>query len=124
MTVLRLDHINIRTTNLERMISFYERILGLTVGPRPDFNFPGAWMYCGDQAIVHLVAVDADPVAYRRDQQLEHFAVSAEDMDGFTALLEREGIPYRPADVPGMPITQINIHDPDGNHLHVDFQTG
>ena len=25
-------------------------------------------------------------------------------------------------EVPGWGITQVNIHDPDGNHLHVDFQ--
>ena len=25
------------------------------------------------------------------------------------------------APVPGAPIVQINLHDPDGNHIHVDF---
>jgi hypothetical protein len=52
---------------------------------------------------------------------LEHFAISADDMTGFLAILQREGIAYHRVDVPGMPITQINLHDPDGNHLHIDF---
>ncbi|WP_420416108.1 VOC family protein [Pacificispira sp.] len=122
MPLRRLDHVNLRTANLERMIDFYTRILGLSVGPRPDFAFPGAWLYCEGQAIVHVVGVDAPPAPYRRDQQLEHFAVSADDMPAFLAVLEAEGIPFRPVDLPGMPITQINLNDPDGNHLHVDFK--
>lgn len=116
-----LDHVNLRTANLARMSDFYERVLGLKKGPRPDFDFPGAWHYSGGDAIIHLVGVDTPPTAYRRDQQLEHFALRGTDKDAFVALLEAEGIPYRPFDVPGMPITQINLDDPDGNHLHIDF---
>ena len=26
---------------------FYEGALGVTVGPRPDFPFPGLWLYNG-----------------------------------------------------------------------------
>ena len=33
------------------------------------------------------------------------------------------GIPYRLSRVPPGPVdvVQVNIHDPDGNHIHVDF---
>jgi hypothetical protein len=31
---------------------------------------------------------------------------------------------FRRVAVPGFPIVQINIWDPDGNHLHVDFDPG
>ncbi len=117
----RLDHVNLRTANLDRMVDFYCRILGLTVGPRPAFGFPGAWLYCEGFPIVHLVGVDDTPAAYRRDQQLEHFAIAADDMPDLLAVLDREDIPYHRVDLPDMPITQINIHDPDGNHLHIDF---
>ena len=117
----RLDHVNLRTAQLQRMIDFYCGVLGLTVGARPDFNFPGAWLYCDGFPIVHLVGVSDPPAPYRGDQQLEHFAISADDMTGFMAILQREGIAYHRVDVPGMPITQINLHDPDGNHLHIDF---
>jgi catechol 2,3-dioxygenase-like lactoylglutathione lyase family enzyme len=118
---LRLDHVNIRTSDLERAIAFYSEILGLKLGPRPDFGFPGAWLYSGEDAIVHLVGVADPPAPYRADQQLEHFALRGDDIDAFVALLEAKGVPYRPFDVPGTKITQINLDDPDGNHLHVDF---
>ena len=40
-----LDHFNIRTRNLAETVGFYEDVLGLEKGPRPNFAFPGAWMY-------------------------------------------------------------------------------
>ena len=40
-----LDHFNIRTRKLADTVRFYEDILGLEKGARPNFAFPGAWMY-------------------------------------------------------------------------------
>ena len=57
MPVKDLDHVNLRTANLAGMIAFYEKVLGLTLGPRPAFGFDGAWLYCGERATVHLIAV-------------------------------------------------------------------
>ena len=51
--VIDLDHVNITTTRLHQSVEFYT-ILGLRDGFRPDFEFDGAWMYCGDRAVVHL----------------------------------------------------------------------
>ena len=35
---------------------FYKEVLGLRVGPRPAFDFPGTWLYAGEEPIVHLAA--------------------------------------------------------------------
>ena len=121
MAIQRFDHVNIRTANLEAMTAFYKEVLGLSVGPRPNFNFPGAWLYCGDIAIVHLVGVSDPPVPYSVDQQLEHFALTADDFDGFLLVLEQKSLPYRLVRLGDIGVTQCNIHDPDGNHIHVDF---
>ena len=45
MSVGMLDHYNVSTRKLGDTIRFYEEVLGLTNGPRPPFNFPGAWLY-------------------------------------------------------------------------------
>ena len=37
-----LDHFNIRTRNLADTVRFYEDIMGLEKGARPNFAFPGA----------------------------------------------------------------------------------
>ncbi|MFY0692501.1 MAG: VOC family protein [Paracoccaceae bacterium] len=120
MNVTAFDHVNLRTSRIEEMIRWYGDILGLRQGKRPAFDGPGAWLYLGDQAIVHLVDVDTNPEA-GDNLSLEHFALRAEDMDAFTQHLEARDVPYRVAPVPGFGITQININDPDGNHIHVDF---
>lgn len=121
MPIDRLDHVNIRTANLDRMVSFYESALGFTNDWRPPFPFPGAWLYAGKHAVVHLIGVDTSP-GMADDLQLEHFAFTATDMDGFVANLEKLEIGYQIRNVPGTDIVQVNLWDPDGNHLHVDFR--
>ena len=122
MQIGKLDHVNLRTANLEAMTEWYERVLGLKTGPRPGFAFPGAWLYAGEHAAVHLVGVDAQPEP--GDPSLEHFAFSATGREEFLARLDKEGIDYQTREVPDFGITQVNIWDPDGNHLHVDFTDG
>jgi catechol 2,3-dioxygenase-like lactoylglutathione lyase family enzyme len=127
MTLLALDHVNLRTKNLDRLTSFYVEVLGLTKGPRPDFGFAGAWLYIGERAVVHLVGVSEEP---QRSEalHLEHVAFRGTDLQAFVARLERKSIEYRVGHVqvplPGGEATrlaQVNVFDPDGNHLHIDF---
>ena len=120
MALAQLDHVNIRTANLSAMVDFYERVLGLTNGARPPFGFPGAWLYCGETPAVHLIAVRDGP-APEGELRLEHFAFSATGLADFLGLLRCDGQDYQIGVVPGLGIIQVNIFDPDGNHIHVDF---
>lgn len=119
----RLDHVNLRTAQLDAMIDWYGEVLGLLSGPRPDFPFPGAWLYAGEQALVHLVGVDPAPTDPGEDLKLEHAAFSATDYAGIKARIEASGSRMTVVKVPGFPIVQINVWDPDGNHLHIDFHS-
>jgi len=124
MALKQLDHVNLRTGNLKAMIGFYETVLGLRLGPRPPFAFDGAWLYCAAQAPAHLIAVPESagmPEAGPACLQLEHFAFAGEGLVDFMAHLQRHGVAYRPAALPEFGIVQINLHDVDGNHLHIDF---
>ncbi len=120
MPLKSLDHVNIRTANLGAMIEWYEAVLGMPAGPRPDFPFPGAWLYVDQMPAVHLVGVDT-PVTDAGNLQLEHYAFGASGFDEFRANLDARGVAYTIDPVPGYPIVQINLHDCDGNHIHVDF---
>ncbi len=125
MAIEKLDHVNLRTTQLQAMVDWYETVLGLRQGPRPDFPFPGAWMYAGDGAVVHLVGIEGDPgIGSEAALKLEHFALSATDLQEFTSKLDSMGIEYRRNDLAGISVVQVNVWDPDGNHIHVDFATG
>ncbi|MFL4472139.1 VOC family protein [Tateyamaria armeniaca] len=122
MRITKLDHVNLRTAQLDRMIAWYVDILGLENGARPDFGFPGAWLYAGDAAIVHLIEVSGDPGAGSDgDLKLEHFALRATDVDAFEARLNAHGVPYKTSGIAELGIVAFNIWDPDGNHIHVDF---
>ena len=114
------DHVNIRTANLAAMVDWYGAVLGLVPGRRPDFPFPGAWLYLGDAALVHLVGVDAPPQP-GGDLRLEHAAFRATGLGPFLDRLRARDERFELARVPGFPIVQVNVWDPDGNHLHGDF---
>ncbi len=120
-TIQGLDHVNVRTAALDAMVAWYGRVLGLTPGPRPDFPFPGAWLYAGERPLIHLVATGAAPGADPADLRLEHFALAASDLPAFLERLEADGEPYRLRRLPTFGIVQVNVWDPDGNHIHVDF---
>ena len=118
-----LDHVNIRTADVERLATFYGEVLGLMRGPRPPFPFGGAWLYCGAKAAIHLVdASEAPPHSYDPlVLGLSHFAFSATGLAAFVARLQGLGIAHHVGQLPGRPLTQVNLRDPDGNALHVDF---
>ncbi|MBT8458629.1 MAG: glyoxalase [Rhodobacteraceae bacterium] len=122
MKLHRLDHVNIRTAQLGPMVEFYERILGLRAGARPDFGFPGAWLYLDEHPIVHLVGVEQECASV--DPKIEHFAIEATGLKEFISRLEAAGIAHAVRPVPGYPILQVNFRDVDGNHIHVDFNSG
>jgi catechol 2,3-dioxygenase-like lactoylglutathione lyase family enzyme len=121
MPLRALEHVNIRTPNVEVLANFYCEVLGLVRGPRPAFDFPGAWLYLGDRPVVHLVGVPAEPRP-TGTLRLEHFAFSADDIEGLLAILQLREIPFRVGTPPGFPLRQVSFCDPDGNRLHVDFE--
>ncbi|MEL0112212.1 MAG: VOC family protein [Rickettsiales bacterium] len=121
MPVSSLDHVNIRTSNLKEMTSFYSKVLGLKKGKRPAFKFGGAWLYCGNRATVHLVEVKKQPTL--NDPQLEHFAFKAIDINGTLKKLQKFGSKYETRIVPGGKIRQVHAYDPDGNHVEIAFST-
>jgi len=120
MGLLRLDHVNVCTRQLDKLKAFYSEVLGLTPGPRPNFSFGGAWMYCGSFPVVHLVERPALQPS-EGDLRIQHFALAANDLPGFLARLAKLGVEWRVGILDDFELCQINVHDPDGNHIHIDF---
>ena len=105
MALIGLDHVNIRTADLDGLCRFYEDVLGLVQGPRPSLISGGAWLYCRDLAVVHLVELD-DP-AKVDEVQIEHFAFRAEGLANFLARLDGKGITYKQTTVAGSGRRQV-----------------
>jgi catechol 2,3-dioxygenase-like lactoylglutathione lyase family enzyme len=123
MALRKLDHVNVRTHRLADMIAFYRDALGMRMGPRPAFNFGGAWMYCGEHPVVHLVEVASAPEPGSA-LRLEHFAFSADEPDELFARLDRAGVKHSEMTVDDFGLRQVHVNDPDGNHIHIDFRVG
>lgn len=120
MSMVRLDHVNIRTTRLDEMAAFYEDVLGLKRGKRPNFGFGGAWHYCKGQAVVHLV--EATRRVPAGEAQVEHFAFrNSGSMKRFQAKLRKHDAPYNVVSLDEINMRQVNVFDPDGNKIEVQF---
>ncbi len=119
MPLTSLDHVNIRTENLPEMVRFYEEVVGLKEGERPPFSFPGAWLYCGDRAALHLMGPAGEDVA--AVGQIDHFAFMASGLSEFITNLEDRNVEYETRTIPALGNTQVNVRDPDGNRIEIQF---
>jgi catechol 2,3-dioxygenase-like lactoylglutathione lyase family enzyme len=106
-----LNHANISTTKLGETITFFVDVLGLEVGPRPDFSFAGAWLYSGAQPVIHLVerAQSRDP-----EGAIDHVSFTVPDLGAAMARLDRLGVPYRWSEIPSGFGRQAFFKDPNG----------
>jgi catechol 2,3-dioxygenase-like lactoylglutathione lyase family enzyme len=88
MAIRAIDHVNIVTTDLEGTVAFYAEAIGLERGWRPDFSFPGAWLYAGERPVIHLAVGEraagfaAADAGVSGTGPLDHVAFDAEDFEG------------------------------------------
>ena len=108
MAIGKLDHVNLRTHRLKEMVEWYGRVLEMPSGARPDFPFPGAWLYADNYPTVHLNGCE-HVAEQSKDLALEHFAFKATGLKDFIARLKKLDERYEVAFVPGAPILQINV---------------
>lgn len=136
---LILNHFSVRTLDLEASRRFYGEVLGLTVGPRPDFPFPGLWMYRGDHAdvanaVVHLIGIDPNAPqglqGYLGERDLaglsgsgavDHIAFFAQSLADTCAHLQGLGVAFRQRTVPSIGLHQLFLDDPDGIVIELNF---
>jgi catechol 2,3-dioxygenase-like lactoylglutathione lyase family enzyme len=122
MPIDRMDHFTILTTNTQETVAFYYDILGLTPGPRPDFSFPGAWLYNGGQAVLHVVEKSVIPEG---GGVLDHIAFRGTDAPAYLAKLKARAIKH---DLRRLPpsghaggVWQLFFFDPSGARVEIDF---
>ena len=124
MLINSLDHCAIRTTKLQETRDFFVDILGLEDGERPDFPFPGAWLYTDSTAVIHLIGVDPDDSsglqryvggeisteALQGSGAFDHIAFRANDPSVLTERLKQTDYEYRERQVPNMNLFQIFVN--------------
>jgi catechol 2,3-dioxygenase-like lactoylglutathione lyase family enzyme len=118
-----LDHFNLRTRKLADTVRFYENVLGLEKGPRPNFAFPGAWMYSDGKAVVHLVDISATDEPQKPDSGVvHHVAFISRGFDGMKQRLKSRGMPFDARQVPGGELWQIFVNDPNGVMIELNYE--
>lgn len=120
MAIAGFQHINTRSTDVERTRDFYVRILGLRVGDRPPIQSHGYWLYLDDQPIVHLIERAADEPGDPGRGNFDHVAFSCTDLQGVRDALSAAGVPFRET-VARSGAVQIRVEDPDGIRLELNF---
>jgi catechol 2,3-dioxygenase-like lactoylglutathione lyase family enzyme len=118
MPVTGMNHFTILTDDVEGTCAFYADVLGLEKGWRPPFDFPGAWLYCAGEAVLHVVGGRPVP---REPGVLDHMAFSARGLGDTVARLEARGIEYDLRPLPGRGTWQLFFFDPNGARVEMDF---
>jgi len=114
---MNLDHANIKTNNLEGTTAFYRDILGFEVGPRPNFSFPGAWLYSDGRPVVHLKSPGAPDG--NSTGAVDHIAFFAEKLDDILAVLDARKLEYNIRRLPDGSLRQCFLKDPNGILLEI-----
>lgn len=120
MPISGMNHFTVLTSDLDASRAFYVDLLGLTEGFRPDLGFPGAWLYAGDQAVLHIVAGRGVPASPRG--VIDHMAFSARDLRAVAARLTERGIAYDLRRLPTTGSWQLFCLDPSGARVELDFE--
>ena len=146
MEIRRIDHYSIRTLDVEASRRFYTEIMGLKVGPRPPFDFPGLWLYNGEPpadlehaegnyGIVHVMGVDRDNpqalIEYMGGTDpdtlqgntgaLDHVALAVTGRAGMLERCRRGNVSYFERTVPAVGLHQVFIKDPNGVTIELNF---
>jgi catechol 2,3-dioxygenase-like lactoylglutathione lyase family enzyme len=124
MGVGLLDHFNIRTRKLGETVRFYEEVLELQKGDRPNFAFPGAWMYSEGKPVVHLVDISQTSEQQKPDSGVvHHVAFASRGFAGMKQRLKSKGLPFDVREVPGVAVWQIFVTDPNGVLIELNYET-
>ncbi|TMQ02777.1 MAG: glyoxalase [Deltaproteobacteria bacterium] len=119
MPISGMNHFTVLTNDLDATRAFYIELLGLSEGFRPDLGFPGAWLYAGGQAVLHIVAGRGMPAHPRG--VIDHMAFSAHDLRAVAARLTEHKIDYDLRRLPDTGAWQLFCLDPSGARVELDF---
>tara|TARA_R110000868_G_scaffold37022_5_gene131004 strand:- start:1084 stop:1521 length:438 start_codon:yes stop_codon:yes gene_type:complete len=138
MAIHALAHVSIRTHDLDASEFFYVELMGFRRGTRPPFNFPGRWIYFGDDesnfGVVHLIGMDhtdkkaADKYLGSRSPEMtegsgviDHIAFNATGWQEMRARLCKRRVAYEERTVPDLGLHQVFFADPSGIVIELNY---
>jgi len=119
MPATTMNHFTILTDDVPGTIRFYREFLGLADGPRPPFDFPGAWLYAGGVPILHVIG--GRPDSELKAGVIDHMAFSAVGLSDTIGKLVARNIEHTCRRLVGDGTWQLFFHDPNGARVELDF---
>jgi len=128
-----IEHFLIQTADLEGTRDWYVDVLGMRVGPAPDFKFPVYWLYLGDCDVLHITAggagVSDNRKAYLGQQSEATEGSGVIDHVGFrcTGLVQMmddlrdKGVSFSQRQVDDQGLYQLFVMDPNGVKVELNF---
>jgi catechol 2,3-dioxygenase-like lactoylglutathione lyase family enzyme len=119
MAVEGMNHFTILTDDVDGTVRFYDELLGLAAGPRPNFDFPGAWLYANSQPILHVIG--GRPKSELKAGVIDHMAFTGRDLSATLAKLKTRGIEHTCRRQASSGFWQVFFFDPNGARVEIDF---
>ncbi|UCH75797.1 MAG: hypothetical protein JSU82_08215 [Rhodospirillales bacterium] len=133
MPLDHLQHVLIQTTDLEGTKNWWVDVLGLEVGPHPDFGVPVYWLYLNGRDVLHITTGGKDVGENRRrylgqeseatwgSGVVDHIAFHATGLHEMMAALDARGVDYRQRQITDQNLYQLFLVDPNGVKLELNF---
>ena len=119
MATTGMNHFTILTDDVPRTVAFYRDLLCIEDGYRPDLGFPGAWMYAGTQAVLHVMGGQSRDAL--KPSVIDHIAFSATGLKATLDRLEAHSVEHVCRQQTGTGLWQVFFFDPNGARVELDF---
>ena len=133
MPLSHIEHFLLQTADMEKTRAWYVDVLGMRVGPNPDFKFPVFWLYLGDRDVVHVTEGGAAVSENRRryvgqesqatsgSGAVDHIAFRATGLRQMIAHLEALGVEFKQRQVNDQGLYQLFMFDPNGVKIELNY---
>jgi len=133
MPLSHIEHFLLQTTDMEKTRAWYVNVLGMRVGPSPDFKFPVFWLYLGDKDVVHVTEggakvsenrkryVGQESQATQGSGAIDHLAFRATGLRDMMAHLKSLGVDFKQRQVDDQGLYQLFMFDPNGIKIELNY---
>ena len=128
-----MEHFLLQCVDIEATKDWYVDVLGMKVGPAPDFKFPVYWLYVGDRDVLHITQggaqvsenrkryVGQESQATEGSGVIDHVAFRATGLEDMIAHLTAKGIAFKERQVNDQGLYQLFLFDPNGVKVELNF---
>ena len=112
---MKLDHVTIRTRDLQATRSFFLTVFGLEEGERPLAirRIPGHWLYSEGRPLIHIIGSQGEGTGHPAEA-IDHVGLRLEGYAAFRQKLDQLGIRYSTMDLADLQERRLFFRAPGG----------